>query len=271
MNHHDDQKEKVKLPSFKIFEGRVPSNTNWILARNPNNPLDIVGNYHNLALLELLKIQEIAGKKKTIRLNGDLEEVPSSEIYDGTMYFIENNFGSEVQTNLEQELTFPIADSSYNSCLLFLPTVQNMTESIIVENALSNLFLILTDTTDANTGDYLHLKSKIEIWENQIASNFSYTEEERSRLLVAGSIARHSMLFWISYEQENPSEFGSIIISQGRGGFLRWLGWGLVGAADAIGGFIGAGIGGPVGAIALGAGGSAAGFFIFKGRGWEPW
>lgn len=58
--------------------------------------------------------------------------------------------------------------------------------------------------------------------------------------------------------------------------FLRILGWALVGAADAIGGFIGASIctcslaADIAAGVGLGGAASAAGFFIFRGRGWEP-
>jgi hypothetical protein len=201
------------------------------------------------------------------------ENIPAEAIYAESMNYVGSEFGLPVQQELQTTIPYtnPVdiemsgqyimeLSVNINSQINSLPTSSN------VINMTSELLSLLTDTTAFYTGSYEMTKTEIMNWESSVMNSSLFTESEKNTLLASGSILRYSLLYWLEYD--NTYLQGGRVL---RGGFLRWLGWALVGAADAIGGFIGFEVAGPVGAVAIGAAGSGLGFGIFRGRGWEPW
>lgn len=216
-----------------------------------------------------------SSKRLLVLQSVDLAQIPTFEIYENTLAYIVSSFDQAVASNVANQITFPIADSLYQASLQVPTTIQGLEASFNTRFFLSQLYTILTDTTSPTAGDLIGTRNQIENWEVGILGHAGLTELERANLLITGSIARHSLFMWAEFEDANyqmlsPGNGPSIIQQGRRGGLTRWLGWGLVCAADAIGGFIGSYYG-PAGAIAVGAGGSTAAYLIFKSRGWKPW
>lgn len=120
---------------------------------------------------------------------------------------------------------------------------------------------IMTNDVLYDLSDYDAMQTRLSTWESSVSSLFSGAALDR--FLGTASVAKHSIFYWHTYDA-NIVDTNTML--RGRG-FLRWLGWGLVGAADAIGFFVG---GGGLTGVITGGAGSYLGFKIFKARGWEP-
>ena len=217
-------------------------------AENEGNPYDANGYYHNLNLDYIFA-----------NIGTDSSNL---NIYNKSIAYLTSEFGSSVSGSVSSAMpsnsslvtgVFGFVDdlsiSAYQTGIGGLPV------RTVVKNVLFDLLVILTDTSKAYAGDFSDLKSEIISWENGLS--ISLTNSEKQSLLRAGAVARYSLLYWSYYDKT-------------LWGFLRWLGWGLVAAADAIGFGVGSSACGPYCGIALGGGASFLGFKIFKARGWEP-
>lgn len=188
-----------------------------------------------------------------------------------SLAYIGNKYGSTVQDNTEQQINtilYPVGRPGSNPPqpgLIYFGgvndfTVQDLHDAInslslgaTAKARLNDLVTILTDSSARDIADFDVVKAAIINWENLVTTQF--TGAARDRLLGAGSVARYSSYYWQVYNETIPDG----TVTRGRGGFLRWLGWGLVGAADAIGFFVGGGGLSGVSGARSGRGGTGAG------------
>jgi hypothetical protein len=230
---------------------------------NPANPVDSVGVLHN----------------------DDVDYIfanigPDSNHMETTYDYIEDRYGAATRADVEAQVTahlnappqrpgappLPKHGNLYFGAVntfsrqAFINAINNFTLSSSSKAKLVELVNILTDTLSHDIADYDVVKPMLIAWENSVAA--TWTGAARDQLLGTGAVARYSIDYWHAYEASLGSS-----AARRPGGFLRWLGWGLVGTADAIGFFVG---GGALGGVALGAAGSWLGFKIFKKRGWKP-
>jgi hypothetical protein len=230
---------------------------------NPANPVDEFGFRHN----------------------EDLDYIfanigPDSNHMDATFDYIESVYGAaaraDAEDQVEANLNFPPTrpgnppvtthGQRYYSALntftaqSFKNAINGFSLSPTAKAKLVELVDILTDTLSHDIADYDVVKPMLVTWEASVAA--TWTGSARDVLLGTGAVARYSLDYWHTYEQSLGSS-----AARRPGGFLRWLGWGLIGTADAIGFFVG---GGGIGGVAMGAAGSWLGFKIFKKRGWRP-
>lgn len=271
------KKETTKEANLKDFKLPQIQSNPWRSAENKANPLDMVGYYHNSGLNYLFEKKILT--KSSNKLRGINTRIPtdgydSELIYDASMDYIGEEFGIPIQQELVNDIPFIQPDSldisgqsimdlsvNINGQIDLLPASSN------VKNKTSELLSLLLDTSAIYAGNYDLTKDQIMIWENSLINNPLLTEAERNSLLASGSILRYSLLYWLNYD----SNLASRTSIGGRFNLMRWLGWALVGAADAIGGYVGFWTAGPIGAIGIGAAGSGLGFLIFQERGWDPW
>jgi hypothetical protein len=264
----------INLKDFKLPP--IQSNT-WSRAVNKANPLDLIGYYHNSGLNYLFEkqiLEKTSSKLKRFTSRIPTDGYDSELIYDASMDYIGEEFGIPIQQELVNDIPFTQPDSldisgqsimdlsvNINGQIDLLPASSN------VKTKTSELLTLLLDTSAIYAGNYELTKDQIMIWENSLINNPLLTEAERNSLLASGSILRYSLFYWLNYD----SNLASRASIGGRFNLMRWLGWTLVAAADAIGGYVGFWTAGPIGAVGFGAAGSGLGFLIFRERGWDPW
>lgn len=153
--------------------------------------------------------------------------------------------------------------------------VENSNASSAVKGALTDLIDIMTDTTifDTESFEYATIKEGILEWEEAVMTNTNFDSTELVNLLTASSVARFSLLYW--WEMDEQLQNNNSLQSNSLFGrrFLRWLGWGLIAAADALGAWMGTSICAPcslaadiAAGVRLGGAVSAAGF-LYLGEG----
>jgi hypothetical protein len=294
---HKTGVETVAEKSLRDFSLPAPPDNRWAAARNPANPYDAVGYYHNDLMQRLDKKVDLfvgtetlllrsANSTGTKRINFFNEQDVPAEIletlYQETATYMGQTFGNDVRTAFVQSI--PLETVEPPVVTAYTTDIQSLNASDEAKNYLTSMQNLLTDTLNSSVaGDYEQCRNAIIAIEDNILYDNAISPQEKAQLLAAGSTLRHSLLYWRDVDAElfpgennfenfrrglNPVNQHNFIGVNRAKGFLKWLGWALVGAADAMGAYIGANFSGVGGAIAMGALGSGAAYFIFRERGW---
>lgn len=234
-----------------------PEEDQWDRAKNEANEYDGNGFYHNLAV-------------DYIFANVGLDS-SSENLFDLAIESLGDEFGTAYGDSIDNLIDYEDAEPYFDvvnsfSRSAFQTAIATSSYSSAVKAELNNLLDILTDTLDPDyTQDYDELRERIVDWEAAVSASGTLGQNDKIELLRSGSVARFSTLYWRIYD--------SVYVegTTNKGGFLRWLGWALVGAADAMGFFVGSSGCGPGCGVAVGAAGSVGAFVIFRGRGWDPY
>lgn len=176
-------------------EGKAISTT----PSNPKNPYDFIGEGHNAIL------QYVDSRGGVTSLNDDQIAVVISE-------FTSKNYGSALpkdavlstRKNIEQFLA-----RFQNSGMVVL----NANGSASYKGYLDTLIKKLTGPIESKVSAQPFIKAVIEL-ENQILADKKLSAEERTSILSATSVARHSSLYW---EQLNPPA------TNAKNKIIRWL------------------------------------------------
>jgi hypothetical protein len=245
----------------------------WSKAVNSANPLDAVGYYHNKGLDYLFKKHVLTQRKTQVSNSTARVTTPADNelIYDESMNYIGSEFGAPVQEELQTTVPYVNPSDSDLSGEHFIDLSLNITSQINnlpasydEINKTSELLNLLLDTTAYYAGDYDLTKQQIINWESSVMNSSTFSLDEKNTLLATGSILRYSLLYWSEYDNTQLQ----MVARVAKFRLLRWLGWLLVSAADAIGGFCGFWAAGTVGAIGFAAAGSGAAVYVFSERGW---
>ena len=232
---------------------KISDNNNWNHASNSNNPYDSIGYLHNVALKNTLELYQI-------------NELNVSNVYNSGIEFSKERFGINSTDTLTQNYTIATLGEINNFINENINFAEIIQETNIKENLkapITELIIDILDTTYLYSSNYDSLKEKIIKWENNVISFNNFNNEDKLVLLSTSSILRYSLYSWWTASIPNNNQ-GYIKI----GWIKKAIGILATAASDAVAGSVGASMGGPVGAIIVGASGSALAAAILYEKGY---